>query len=588
MTFTLGIDTSTHQDNAATPQRIDWAKPAALGVKFVINRVAFCAARDEDFDYNWAQQRGRYLRGGYGFWGYWPGAPSINLQVQAVVNALKPDPGEFPLVWADVEKASAAYPEIPEPAAALPSLEAYMKGIEDGLGMGTGIYTNIAGILRLSPIPRWLLDKPLWLAWPITPSTGETVEAYIERTDIRPPLKGWSGFKIWQFSWKGPGKEAGMESYGLDMNYYNGAESDLRAWCKQEPKEQNMWKGKPLGYFAKTESDPGWANTGFQFFVGYGCKLDGVEKPNDRLRAMQEKAESLGKPFVISLDFTPAYYTAGQYNMDEALWPSYKMDYPLQRFVSIASSRQYSEIWINFTDEKNHSGQVTGANWLDFALRVFLKKCLEWAAANRPGLKLRVFTNWQFMHAYVADGPSWLHNFETGVKQDARAPLDASYPQEDDKPGWLGVQAGGPFWWYTDRLILFNGTLEKLGEILGASTSPTPQAPQPVTSLSAGYANDSVLMTWQPVAGAVRYDIDVDGVAVKSVEEAACTIDGPTPGTYNFGVVAVGPTGLRSSRVVVVVTVPGSGEPEDLREEVQALKRQMALVLEWLAKAPHE
>jgi GH25 family lysozyme M1 (1,4-beta-N-acetylmuramidase) len=236
MTYTLGIDTSTFQDSSQTAKVIDWTKPKLYGVKFVINRVTFCATPDDDFRTNWqAEKEQGYLRGAYGFWGYWSGAPAVDVQARAVVEALRGDPGEMPVVWADVEKASNLYAELPPRAVALPMLERYMKGIEDGLGRGTGIYTNLSGILRLSPIPQWLLDRPLWLAWPLSPSTGESVEAYIERTKIRPPLKQWPAFRFWQYSWKGPGLAMGMESHGLDMNYFNGTADELAAWCKPAP-----------------------------------------------------------------------------------------------------------------------------------------------------------------------------------------------------------------------------------------------------------------------------------------------------------------------------------------------------------------
>jgi len=77
------------------------------------------------------------------------------------------------------------------------------------------------------------------------------------------------------------------------------------------------------------------------------------------------------------------------------------------------------------------------------------------------------------MHQFVADGPAWLTERRTGVKQPAVTPLDASYPQEADKPGWLGAAPGGPFWWYADRLILFDGDVAKLAQELG-TPPPSP------------------------------------------------------------------------------------------------------------------
>jgi hypothetical protein len=270
---------------------------------------------------------------------------------------------------------------------------------------------------------------------------------------------------------------------------------------KDDPvtEKENPHKTNALGYLAKSVTDPGWANTGFEFFVGYGCKLDGVEKPNDDLAPMERKAAELGKPFVIALDFTVKYYTGQQYGLDESKWPAFNMDYPLQRFASIAANRQYQEIWINFTDALNHAGKPAGAPTLDFTLKTFLKKALEWAKANRPDLKLRVFTNWKFMDTEVADGPQWIHNHDTGVKQPALTPLDESYPQKDDKPGWLGAKPGGPFWWYTDRLVMFDGDAAELRAALkfGGTTPPPPPPPDDDDPPPGDFVKTSDFATYQ-------------------------------------------------------------------------------------------
>lgn len=265
------IDVSTYQDNSQTPQRIDWSKPKQHGIKGVVNRALFVATKDEDFDYNWYEQKRQgYIRSAYGFWGYWNGCPDVSIQARAFVNILKPDPGEFPIAWLDIEKANDNYPVLPARSISLPSIERYMKTFEDGIGIEMGMYTNIAGLAVLAPIPNWLMDKYLWIAWPLFPSTGETVDQFVSRTGVTPPIsKYWSKpWLLWQNTWKGPGYDMGMESAGLDMDYFNGTEKDLNNFVfgteipedpQDDEDEQNeedttgMYENNAIGIYLKSD-----------------------------------------------------------------------------------------------------------------------------------------------------------------------------------------------------------------------------------------------------------------------------------------------------------------------------------------------
>jgi GH25 family lysozyme M1 (1,4-beta-N-acetylmuramidase) len=407
MAYVKGIDVSSWQDNGTTPQRIDWTKPAAHGVKFVINRVAFAATKDDDFDYNWNAQRGLYQRGGYGFWGYWPGAPDVAVQARAVVNILRPDPGEFPVVYADVEKASSSYPDLPIRTIALPSLERYMKGIEDGLGIGTGIYTNIAGLLKLSPIPAWLLAKPLWIAWPLSPSTGETVEAFIERTKIRPPLKEWTDFKFWQFSWTGPGKQMGMESSGLDMDYFNGTEQDLINYCggtvtpPPPATGGTMWQDNPLGVVVDGTMNVDFAAlkaAGYSFVV---IEIGAGFQVNPALAEQCDKAHKAGLPALFQYTPDPAvvnYTTLGLHQAQMELVHK-----------AIASKKFYGFV---VSVERNKTGE-SGVPATDMNINDIAKMLCETMTNEFEPRSIPVFvrTNDNFVQSYCKPLANWSDKF---------------------------------------------------------------------------------------------------------------------------------------------------------------------------------
>lgn len=242
--------------------------------------------------------------------------------------------------------------------------------------------------------------------------------------------------------------------------------------------EVNVYKDNALGYLSVSKADPGWKNTTFSFFVAHAC--NGYEIPNADLKPMEDQAAALGKPFVIEYGFEVGYYTGQQYPMEETKWPSFEMDYPLKMLCRVVENRNPAEVWITLANPNNHAGVPADPDWLDFGPRVFLKKFGEWKAKNKPGLKVRVITSWQFMNTYAPNRLAWLGNYATGIQQKALQPLDASYPQyPNDKPAWLGAIEGWKFWRYFEyasgqALILFNGGVDALEEELGKVITEPP------------------------------------------------------------------------------------------------------------------
>lgn len=250
------IDVSTWQDDSNTARRIDWTKPREQGVRLVINRAVFGHQVDDDFGYNWAEQkRLGYYRGAYGFWDYRPGAASTEEQARALVNALKGDPGEFPVVWMDVERPLSTWPALPNRDYCLTQIRRYTLIVEEALGKEVGVYMNPAMIQYLRSVngmlvnlPDWLRAKALWIAaWP-SPPDGEKLEDYIERKNWRPNLYGqWSRWLMWQIGvWDG--LAFGMESREVDANFIQMTDAELDELCGGTTEEPGgaMWEDNAL------------------------------------------------------------------------------------------------------------------------------------------------------------------------------------------------------------------------------------------------------------------------------------------------------------------------------------------------------
>jgi GH25 family lysozyme M1 (1,4-beta-N-acetylmuramidase) len=488
--FTLLIDSSTYQDNSQTVQRIDWTKPAQHGVKGVINRALFVTAQDEDFAHNWGEQRGRYARGAYGFWGYWSGCAPVTEQAHKLVSILKPDPGEMPVVWLDIEKANDNYDPLPVRAKALPEIERYMKTVEDGLGKACGMYTNIAGLHTLAPIPGWLLEKPLWIAWPLAPSTGETPEQFIARTGVRPPLaKYWTGpFTIWQYSWHGPGLAMGMESKGLDMDYFNGNEAAFSHWCgaslPDEP-EVNMYKDKAIGLVT---DKPGWTNPDFDFVIAEAVRS--WLKPNEQLKPIEEQCAAAGIPMLARVRFSVDYYVRNQYPMDAKLWPPSERDEPLQMAIRALANRSVYGVIVDITDHRDHDAKPQDPNYLSFAAKIFVERLAGWMKVRKPYTMLFVGTSNSFIEQHSPDMNNWAHKYPSLIVQEPPFPLaalDNSFPPAGEKPAHISIRATWELWQYRPTLAIASTDRDGLYDAIGyGAVTPPPDEPPPPPPPQAG------------------------------------------------------------------------------------------------------
>jgi hypothetical protein len=105
-------------------------------------------------------------------------------------------------------------------------IQNWMNVIDAATGTETGIYLNYSTVQYLSPIPDWLKSRPFWIAWPVNVPSGKDPIEYTRNMNA-PVINQFSNLKIWQFAWNGPGKAGGMESLGLDVDWFLGNLDEL-------------------------------------------------------------------------------------------------------------------------------------------------------------------------------------------------------------------------------------------------------------------------------------------------------------------------------------------------------------------------
>ncbi len=188
MGWLFGVDVSKWQGE------IDWTVLA--------NRVSFAFIKatqgtgyvDPQFQRNWAESRGRVVRGAYHFW---HAGLDAEAQARHFLAALEGagDPGELPPVL-DLEMDPVTWAEV----------QAFMDVVEEGLGRTPILYTSPGFARRLGLPPKtW----PLWVA---------------HYNVLRPTLPpGWGAWVFWQYQVATIRPyEWGVQSRRLDMNYFRG------------------------------------------------------------------------------------------------------------------------------------------------------------------------------------------------------------------------------------------------------------------------------------------------------------------------------------------------------------------------------
>jgi lysozyme len=202
MTNILGIDVSKWEDNNATAQQINWTTAKAAGARFAFIKAGQGNWQDEDFAYNWRGSRSAGIpRGAY--W-YFDNRYDAGTQANTFWNIMKAqnDHGELPLVCDFEDRQS----PLPAPATARTRLKTFLASMKNVDGRTPIIYTGPAYWAELGSTETYWMQFPLWIA-------------HYGVTAPKVPLP-WTGWTFWQYTPSGDGLKFGMESKGLDMNWY--------------------------------------------------------------------------------------------------------------------------------------------------------------------------------------------------------------------------------------------------------------------------------------------------------------------------------------------------------------------------------
>lgn len=185
------------------------------GASFTFIKASQNVWYDKKFRQNWANARDAgILRGAYHFFDMRDGSKSAKEQARYFASLLKSDMGELRPVFDFECPGVNGYPSLPDHDSCVRHVYDFMNTFKKETDIFPMLYTNLAGIQRLSPLSQFLSTKELWIAWYYTKS----------RT---PKIGSWPRWRFWQYKVTGNGKAFGVESNGLDMNVFNGDEFNL-------------------------------------------------------------------------------------------------------------------------------------------------------------------------------------------------------------------------------------------------------------------------------------------------------------------------------------------------------------------------
>lgn len=214
----IGADVSFYQDDPQTPQGIDFYK-MRKSAEFVIIRAGQNLWVDPDFKINWRESKlAGFPRGSYWFY---DSRADPKRQAELWAQQFAGDFGELPLFADFEEKYNGAYKGWKNWYTFLERLKQLVGGKE--IAIYTGYYywkENAPNPSTQASSLEYFHQYPLWVA-----RYGATEPL------VPPPWKAGE-WTFWQFTDTGDGKLFGVESNGIDLNYFNGDLDAFRARFK--------------------------------------------------------------------------------------------------------------------------------------------------------------------------------------------------------------------------------------------------------------------------------------------------------------------------------------------------------------------
>ncbi len=168
-----------------------------------------------------------------GFYWYWRANQDPNLQAKYFCDLIKYKEWSLPPI-ADIESSNGIPPNLLRSR-----LKTFLDGIEARLNVKPIIYTRASFWNYAVGNPKWASNYHLWCAR----------YRYLDG-NLEPDLTGpwsdnkfkplsWNDWLLWQYSADGNrlGHKYGMDSFDIDLNYFNGTEEDLYKFAEviEEP-----------------------------------------------------------------------------------------------------------------------------------------------------------------------------------------------------------------------------------------------------------------------------------------------------------------------------------------------------------------
>jgi lysozyme len=207
MTYYPGCDISSWEDNNATPQKVDFEKMKQAGAKYVGIRATFGTGIDDDFSDFWqGAKTAKIPRMPYIFL---TAHEAVQDQVNAMIFAVGSDLGELPPVVDFEQYKHGLQYLVPGRTALQQCLDLVESYFHKTPVIYTGYYIwrdNIGAVSSFSRYPLWIAN---YAAAPMVPAP-------------------WTKWTFWQYTDRGDGAAYGTESAGIDLNYYNGDESQFK------------------------------------------------------------------------------------------------------------------------------------------------------------------------------------------------------------------------------------------------------------------------------------------------------------------------------------------------------------------------
>ncbi len=214
MNRVLGLDVSFYQNEPDTVQGINFQKMQEAG-DFVIIRAGQNLWPDPDFKFNWQESKKAGIPRG----SYWFYDSRVDPKTQAEIwfELMNKDLGELPLFADFEERFKGKYSGWRKWYDFLERMRSLVGDKEIGIYTAYYYWTDNApnSITQASNL-EYFHQYPLWVA-----------HYGVEEPRIPKPWKK-DEWLFWQFSEVGNGKAFGVESKSIDLNYFNGEESDFK------------------------------------------------------------------------------------------------------------------------------------------------------------------------------------------------------------------------------------------------------------------------------------------------------------------------------------------------------------------------